>query len=706
MHKKATVLSTVMIVCTFASTHLIAAQNRYIIIHNELSQTIYPVIESPDDGNCKPKATTVKRIVVPEGVKNGETIKVYLPDSCWYNAGRTFIFTPNIEAFESFLDKKQQTQKGAHAECYALDQNKNQGASVSCYQGTAEASYPLDSPAQLTEFTFDADDPVTGKPSVNPNTGRLMTDIDISYVDQTFLPVAMAIDTGGIAGYMGTTMSYDMFVPRVNHFLKQANWSSFAAYTKENWPNNVFHDLIPFSYHTMGGYNLFNAVNSKATSSLYKVVNPKEGDYAFLIENLVNDYPPSNPSVTAIAAKWKAWLAPNNPCNDKAYLDNPAVDKQGFCEDFQATVQWVWDTYKNFEPEALDVQLIEYINGYTHGPNGGRLPESVQAILRGVPWNEAPKPQYQYDKWILFWAPADSPYSLNAFTHFIHNAGEGLDAAAYSFSIDDKYGNFRDEGTGFIIDVGGANYLPNRSMYDPYQQYFVTWGENSWDHASVGGREVSIYKRPGNARISFWKEGNQQEYCDVILYTTEKSEPHLNFRLREEPKRVVTDTYTGIEHEVRGLETDIQYCQNHSSPELKAYCTQANLSPIYQGDIAYISLPDAQKPKTTLNTAALVVGGRINLAPSWTSAQGCGLPINAHKIDPKKGSSFPLKPGAGTACKVTLTGGTVEVFLSISFDTNGNIIPNKVHCEKSDKQHCSGVFADAHNINLPPANAI
>lgn len=707
---------------------------RYLIVHNEMPSTVYPVIEVPEDGNCKPGSTSVNRIVVPGGVATGKTVKIYMPDKCWYNAGRIFIFTPNIEAFESRIDPTQQTKKGSTAACYEVNADKTDGLGVNCYLGSAASSYPLDSPAQLTEYTFDADDPVTGQKSSDPDKGRLMTDIDLSYVDETFLPVAMAIDTGGTAGFMGTSMSYADFNQRVAHFLQAANWSQFAAYTRTNWPNNAFNDLISPTYHTMGGYNLFNSVNTKATSNLYKVTPlppPKPTPLPYFIENLTVDpstYQPVNPSVTALTARWQQWLT-GNPCAGGKAPANPAADQQGFCQDFQATVKWVWDQYMGFKandpnyckyiggdakPYIVDNTecLIHHIMGYTQGPNSGQLPESVQAILRGVPWNDpsSGKPLYQYDKWLLFWAPYDSPYNLNPFTRLIHDPTDGINAVAYSFSIDDKYGNFRDEGTGLIIDVGGNSYLPNKVPYDPYQQYFVTWAANSWDHATVCGRDITINKRAGNARVSMWQNGNKQDNCDVVLYTTaDNGGPHLNFRLSEESMRSVTDAYTGKSQQVQGLTTDVNYCKENSSPTMITYCDQANLSPVYKGDIAYVSLSDGEKPKTTLNVAALVTGVNLNLAPGWTSGAGCGLPAAAGKIDPKNGSSFALAPGAENACQVNLTGDPTKnqaANLTVLFNPDGTVTPSSVTCTKANQAVCVGVVVTPNGINLPPPDGI
>ncbi len=702
---------------------------RYIIVHNDNATPIFPVIESPENGNCVPGSTSVNRILLPQGVAPGKTVKVYMPNKCWYNAGRVLIFTADITTFESRIDVNQRTQKGVAAACFALNTDKTDGAPVSCFQGKAKASYPLDSPAQLTEYTFDADDPVTGKPSPDPDKGRLMTDIDISYVDETFLPIAMAIDTGGLAGYMGTTMAYVDFTTRVNAFLTKANWSTFASYTNQNWDNNLFHDLIPHTYHTMGGFNLVNSVNTKATSGLYKASQSE----AYLIENLsVNQKgQPSNPSETALVAKWQQWLAPNQPCKNAPFLNNPAVDKKGFCQQYQATLQWVWTAYNAFKYKdpnyctfkggdgktyQLDdtVCLMEHIIGYTQGPNGGQLPESVQAILRGVPWNAPAKdkepqllPLYQYDKWLLFWAPFDSPYNLNPFTRLIHNPDDGINAVAYSFSIDDKYGNFRDEGIGLIINVGGNSLLPNKMMYDPYQQYFVTWADKSWDHATVCGRALSLYQRPGNSRVSFWNNGLKQDYCDVVMYNTASSDSHLNFRLTEEPLRQVVDAYTGLNQQVQGLTMDVNFCQQNSSANMVAYCAAANLSPVYTGDISYVSLSDADKPKTTLNIAALVTGSRLNLAPGWLTAKGCGLPAVAGKIDPKNGSSFPFSPGSMSSCQVNLAANNIAVVLALTFDKQGEVIPASFTCTNTiTKQACVGALATPNNVNLPPPNAI
>jgi hypothetical protein len=74
--------------------------------------------------------------------------------------------------------------------------------------------------------------------------------------------------------------------------------------------------------------------------------------------------------------------------------------------------------------------------------------------------------------------PFGSQFALDPYTRLIHSNQDGIAAVAYSFSIDDKYGNFRDASSGFIVDAGGTSALDNNQPYDPYQQYKMNWGYN------------------------------------------------------------------------------------------------------------------------------------------------------------------------------------------------------------------------------------
>ncbi|MEO8305661.1 MAG: hypothetical protein ABI724_16235 [Betaproteobacteria bacterium] len=221
--------------------------------------------------------------------------------------------------------------------------------------------------------------------------------------------------------------------------------------------------------------------------------------------------------------------------------------------------------------------------------------ESAQALMRGLPYTgfgpqakcaqcpsldgtkcpvdvcvvpSTPAPDakvWHYDKFLHFWAGYDSVYNLNPFTRFVHNVSEGLAApGAYSFSIDDFYGNFGGPGTGMIINVGGTAFLPNKNAYDPFTQYFAGW--QFWDHGSVCGRPVSFKNKAlgYNYPISFWNNGKKLKTCEIVLYADPAEKDYVKYLVKEigrdldepsdqSPAYVVTDAYTGRQHGVLGL---------------------------------------------------------------------------------------------------------------------------------------------------------
>ena len=77
---------------------------------------------------------------------------------------------------------------------------------------------------------------------------------------------------------------------------------------------------------------------------------------------------------------------------------------------------WVKDYYVN-DP-ATQTDCAQFANtdqysycvlavfiGYKVGPLAGQLPETVQALMRNVPWGDGKTtPQYQWDKFLQYWA--------------------------------------------------------------------------------------------------------------------------------------------------------------------------------------------------------------------------------------------------------------------------------------------------------------
>jgi hypothetical protein len=205
--------------------------------------------------------------------------------------------------------------------------------------------------------------------------------------------------------------------------------------------------------------------------------------------------------------RWMAWVD-GGPCangQDLIWPDNitGAFDKEHFCQTFQTTARTVWthfltdptDGYQQHQPDfikdcglqdisnpdqnLINACIIQHIVGYNSGVLGGTLPGQVQALLRGVAYDaDGNGRQYQFDPFLTFGVPFSSQFALDPFTRLIHSNADGIAAVSYSFSIDDKYGNFRDASSGFIVDAGGTTALDNKQPYDPYQQYKMNWGYN------------------------------------------------------------------------------------------------------------------------------------------------------------------------------------------------------------------------------------
>ena len=228
---------------------------RYIVIYNELPITIYPAItavESEQGAACGTSGLN-RRIIVNAGtqgagIPTGETVTVELPKKkhCWYTAVRVYLFTVDLTKFEAEIPANQRTVADN------ATWNPPLCAAGACWSGTAAAQYPVDAPAQLYEYTVISQDPATGAAFPDPNNkmGIPLADIDVSYVDELYLPVASNVDDGGATPYMGTTLSYDNFNTQTKAFVNlsaisgtQPLWSEYAAYTAANWLHNVFNNL-------------------------------------------------------------------------------------------------------------------------------------------------------------------------------------------------------------------------------------------------------------------------------------------------------------------------------------------------------------------------------------------------------------------------------------------------------------------------------
>jgi hypothetical protein len=671
---------------------------RYIIFYNDLPITVYPVITAVESENGAACGTSGlnRRIIVNAGsqgagIPTGQNVTVMLPKMthCWYSAVRIYLFSVNLTTFEQRIPQPDRTVPDGVAWSPPLCPTNPMSAMSACWTGTAPAQYSVDAPAQLFEYTVISIDPATGNAFPDPNdaSGIPLVDIDLSFVDSVYLPVAVNLDDGGATAYMGTTLPYmTMKVPngdfeqRAADFLALTDtsgspiWSQYAAYTPANYPYNIFHDLVSDTPQVIGKDVVAdvriippNTIPPKSALYTPPYNGPQQCSQVPMCSDLSGNCCPTdpphsillaccdapfayllsntskvmgivdNPAVDSLVARWKNWVAPNQPCADLSAIttwpsNNTTFDKAGFCSAFQASVMAAWTAFYNSQNQidmngnpipytgcvnysgtARDQCAVDQIVSF-QSADKGVLNETVQALLRSVPYGAPGATRWSFDKFILNWAPYNSIFNLFPYTRFVHNPTDGLDApGAYAFSIDDRFGNFQNRASGFVIDIGGSGHLLNQEPYDFWEQYRVAFA-SGWDHATVCGRPLLIPNKTGaNASISFWQNGVHQTTCDLVFYATaNETGPGAQFAKFQvgETSQQVTDLYTGLTEIVTELTYDPTYCSANSTPALVAQvCTNTNINPTLVGTgidpgEAYVALSDAEKPKVTLSLPA------------------------------------------------------------------------------------------------------
>jgi hypothetical protein len=417
-----------------------------------------------------------------------------------------------------------------------------------------------------------------------------------------------------------------------------------------------------------------------------------------------NDKTFTGEALRDLTSRWTKWTGVFNCEVEKP--SSPVVESLQFCKDFKRTAKFAWNEFarqdaNSAKPECKHLQgnerdecLTAKVVGYKIDsaqadqfknkckspakdcleccPNcpafctvEKQLNESVQALLRGVPWNAngdpatcalcpSSNPQdcdpakcvwvtadsaspaaklYHFDGFLHFWAPYDSVYNLNPYARVVHVPGtrkwagsvpKGLDApGAYSFSIDDFYGNFGGPGTNLIVAIGkrsNATRMPNPEPYDPYTQYFVSLGPG-WDHIDVCGRPVKVPQGQQGGGVDFatpfsfyTPQGQRMDPCVITVF--DKDGKFVKYKLNEVGAAPdvydVDDTYLQQGNPfvvrtqpVRGLggvsavrkpgdpvpiDAFCMKPENHTAPESK--CT-GNLAPVGRGNRdAYNSVED------------------------------------------------------------------------------------------------------------------
>jgi hypothetical protein len=388
---------------------------RRIVFHNELPEgvTIYPVIAAPQGDNCNSPAFpsgTALRILVNDGQAGGGiqskgsvTVKLPKEQPCppkggFYGAVRVFVLLANVQEFEKGVDANQKTQPITDA--WTKD------ICAACTVGTAKADYGLDAPGQLLEYTILSQVGAAASPiSQNDPNGIPLIDFDVSYVDDVFLPIAMALGDDGATQYMGSSLPFAKLPDTISTFLATGTgWSKYAAYSDHNFPHSVLKDLfvhlavrpskVPSGYQliaNVGGFsslylpsnddssytrecvdpdsthnpahNLMCALPPPVGAGLKGKCCPNENNAMlgccdqdkFMVDKTSRLFnkaltPPGfetfNATFENLVSRWTQWQgAASRACNGEQGKDTPVLDKAGFCADFKKTVDFIWQEF-------------------------------------------------------------------------------------------------------------------------------------------------------------------------------------------------------------------------------------------------------------------------------------------------------------------------------------------------------------------------
>lgn len=234
--------------------------------------------------------------------------------------------------------------KNLQAKCFmGLRQDEANAPEGKCDTGGANSTFAADVPAQLAEYTFDADLPMAETAFENKwpkfDTGIPMADIDVSNVDDIYLPIAASVYNHGATGFMGSAMELTEFKKRVRDFYEYINpdtkkqrWTTYSAYQKIYWNavNSTFSPITPdelggklgedIALHLPAGYNLIQNSLGGPRSSVY--VRPGYPGKNFQIQGAnesINSNTKvitrTNPIMKQYLDRWMFWVK-GNPCDN------------------------------------------------------------------------------------------------------------------------------------------------------------------------------------------------------------------------------------------------------------------------------------------------------------------------------------------------------------------------------------------------------
>jgi len=290
---------------------------------------------------------------------------------------------------------------------------------ISC-QGSCESlvifpsdhGLPLNDPYQLVEYTWANLNIQTIPYQIFTN----FVDYDLSYVDHTYLPIAIEPYNNNSVGYTGTIQDLPTFRNILNKFAADKGW---PHYIQTPQYQNI---RLPGAYNMLIGVDL-NDQNSIAKQNV-------EQFWTNCVNNPANNTMCQNISI--VAALFNK--------NYQNYLSFPCVSHLPLTLDLMLQHVYGWVPFNECVSNGFDNALYN-----TPGIN---YENSVKA------YHDL---QYSY--------LTNSNNEFNPYVELIHGKNY-LNMDAYAYSIDDAVGNINTIGDGIIITVGGKFGLPNPNPYN------------------------------------------------------------------------------------------------------------------------------------------------------------------------------------------------------------------------------------------------
>lgn len=451
-----------------------------------------------------------------KGIANGATVSITLPwwsklntkrdpaaDTYvdWWQSARVFVFDDQTALKQSYnvnagrQGKAVTLASGSPAPACntalkgnACDSNDMRTYRVTTIPGSA---IDLQTPYQLSEFTF-AD-------VLNQSNTAIVADLDanynVSYVDQIYLPVAIApLTSSGKVGYIGSVMSVSDWRTRLKTFTG-AN-SSLTAATK--WP--IYNNPVTASKKRLYPNAGIRVPSAASAFNFYMdptyIDAPKTQQPLLIAKSGIT--PPT--LIANMQANWKnCTTSPYKNCPSHAlYAPISASFNQNY-KSFLANNCWNKTTGPSFlAPQSNGLPDINTYLFFLYGwaafnNNGCTSPALPQAndppSLYGNARVNYDTIQYNYAYPML---NSTGARMFNPYTQLIHGpTSKGfLGATAYAFSVDDLVSLQKRPANGLVFAIGGSKGLPSATMLPSSPPAAYNWYTASLNLGSAGPGKV------------------------------------------------------------------------------------------------------------------------------------------------------------------------------------------------------------------------